>query len=93
MVSPFRHHIEEERISGVPMQLENFSFGSLTIDGKTYENDIVIDRGEIRKRKKTFQAVSRQLRSHAALNTGEDPLEMSSARDRHGSARQAADHG
>jgi len=34
------------------MQFENFSFGSLTIDGKTYENDVVIDRGEIRKRNK-----------------------------------------
>ena len=34
------------------MQFENFSFGSLMIDGNTYENDVVIDRGEIRKRKK-----------------------------------------
>jgi hypothetical protein len=34
------------------MQFEKFSFGSLTIDGNTYENDVVIDRGEIRKRKK-----------------------------------------
>ena len=34
------------------MHFEHFSFGSLRIDGKTYENDVVIDRGEIRKRKK-----------------------------------------
>jgi hypothetical protein len=34
------------------MQFEKFSFGSLTIDGNTYENDVVIDRGEIRKREK-----------------------------------------
>lgn len=34
------------------MQFENFSCGSLRIDGKTYENDAVIDRGEICKRKK-----------------------------------------
>jgi hypothetical protein len=54
MVIPFRHYIEEERISGVPMQLEKFSFGSLSIDGKTYEKDILIDCGEIRKRKKNL---------------------------------------
>jgi hypothetical protein len=34
------------------MHLDNFSFGSLQIDGSTYEHDVVIDRGEICKRKK-----------------------------------------
>ncbi len=34
------------------MQFENFSFGSLRIDGSTYEHDVIIDRGEVRKRKK-----------------------------------------
>jgi hypothetical protein len=34
------------------MQFENFSFGSLRIDGKNYETDVVIDRGVIRKREK-----------------------------------------
>jgi hypothetical protein len=58
MVSPFRHHIEEERISGGSMQFEKFSFGSLTIDGKTYESDVVIDRGEIRKRNKNLPSNS-----------------------------------
>ncbi len=28
------------------------SFGSLQIDGSTYEHDVVIDHGKIRKRKK-----------------------------------------
>ena len=32
------------------MQFESFSFGSIQIDGATYEYDVVIDRGEIRKR-------------------------------------------
>src|SRR6202022_2738730 len=36
----------------IPMRFEDFSFGSIRIDGKTYEHDVVIDRGEIRKRKK-----------------------------------------
>jgi hypothetical protein len=34
------------------MRFEGFSFGSIRIDGITYEHDVVIDRGEIRKRKK-----------------------------------------
>ncbi len=34
------------------MRFKEFSFGSLTIDGITYQNDVVLDRGEIRKRKK-----------------------------------------
>jgi hypothetical protein len=35
------------------MHFDKFSFGTLRIDGSTYEQDVVIDRGEIRKRKKT----------------------------------------
>src|SRR5215467_14380909 len=34
------------------MRFEDFSFGSIRIDGITYEHDLVIDRGRIRKRKK-----------------------------------------
>lgn len=34
------------------MHIEAFSFGSIRIDGVTYEHDVVIDRGEVRKRKK-----------------------------------------
>jgi hypothetical protein len=34
------------------MRFEAFSFGSICIDGTTYEDDVVIDRGRIRKRKK-----------------------------------------
>jgi len=41
------------------MQFENFSFGSLRIDGSTYEQDVIIDRGKIRKRKKKPSKKSR----------------------------------
>jgi hypothetical protein len=34
------------------MRFEAFSFGSICIDGTTYEDDVVIDRGRIRKGKK-----------------------------------------
>src|SRR6266545_2049069 len=33
-------------------RFEKFSFGSIRIDGTTYEHDVLIDRGEVRKRKK-----------------------------------------
>jgi hypothetical protein len=34
------------------MRFEAFPFGSIRIDGTTYEHDVVIDRGQVRKRKK-----------------------------------------
>ena len=34
------------------MRFEGFSFGSIRIDGVSYDHDVVIDRGEVRKRKK-----------------------------------------
>jgi hypothetical protein len=34
------------------MRFEAFSFGSIRIDGVTYDHDVVIDRGTVRKRKK-----------------------------------------
>ena len=34
------------------MRFEKFSFGSIRIDGSTYDHDVVIDRGEVRRRKK-----------------------------------------
>ena len=54
------------------MHFDNFSFGSLRIDGRTYEHDVVIDRGEIRKRRK---APSKQFRD----NFGHTPLSVEEA--------------
>jgi hypothetical protein len=34
------------------MRFEAFAFGSIRINGVTYTNDVVIDREQIRKRKK-----------------------------------------
>jgi hypothetical protein len=34
------------------MRFEAFSFGSICIDGVTYEHDVLIERGQVRKRKK-----------------------------------------
>lgn len=35
------------------MHFDKFSFGTLRIDGSTYAQDVVIDRGEVCKCKKT----------------------------------------
>ena len=34
------------------MRIDRFTFGSIRIDGVTYEHDVVIARGRVRKRKK-----------------------------------------
>ena len=53
------------------MQFENFSFGSLTIDGKIHENDVVIDDGEVRKREKKASKQFRNGFGHTPLSTEE----------------------
>jgi hypothetical protein len=35
------------------MHIDSFSLASIQIDGTVYEHDVLIDRVEIRKRKKT----------------------------------------
>ena len=53
------------------MQFESFSFGSIRIDGVTYEHDVVIDRGEIRKRKKGPSRQFRDAFGHTPLSIKE----------------------
>ncbi len=54
------------------MQFEDFSFGSIRIDGITHERDVVIDRGEIRKRKKKPSKKFRDAFGHTPLSIEED---------------------
>lgn len=54
------------------MQIEDFSFGSIRIDGATYENDVVIESGEIRKRKKKPSKKFRDEFGHTPLSVDED---------------------
>src|SRR2546429_9990494 len=53
------------------MRFDKFSFGSLQIDGSTYEHDVVIDRGEIRKRKKKPSKKFRDEFGHTPLSVEE----------------------
>jgi hypothetical protein len=53
------------------MRFEDFSFGSIKIDDITYEHDVVIDQGEIRKRKKKPSKRYREEFGHTPLSVGE----------------------
>ena len=54
------------------MHFEKYSFGSIRIDGTTYEHDVVIDRGEVRKRKKKPSKKFRDALGHTPLSTEEE---------------------
>src|SRR5258706_6326405 len=55
----------------VRMRIEVFSFGSIRIDGVTYEHDVVIDRGQVRKRKKKASRKFRDAFGHTPVSTEE----------------------
>jgi hypothetical protein len=54
------------------MRFDNFSFGSLQIDDSTYENDVIIDRGKLRDRKKKPSKKFRAEFGHTPLSVEED---------------------
>jgi hypothetical protein len=53
------------------MRFERFSFGSIRIDGVTYDHDVVIDRGKIHKRKKKPSKKFRNTFGHTPLSAAE----------------------
>ena len=53
------------------MRFEKFSFGSIRIDGTTHNHDVVIDRGEVRRRKKKPSKELRDAFGHAPLSLKE----------------------
>lgn len=53
------------------MRFDSFSFGSIQIDGTVYEHDIIIDRGEIRKRKKKASKKFQEQFGHTPLSVEE----------------------
>ena len=59
------------------MRFEAYSFGSIRIDGVTYEHDVVIDRGQVRKRKKKPSKKFRDAFGHnSAIHRGGNTLEV-----------------
>jgi hypothetical protein len=58
--------------SEVEMKFCNFSFGSIQIDDTTYKHDVIIDRGEILKRKKKPSKRFQGDLGHTPLSVEED---------------------
>jgi hypothetical protein len=54
------------------MRFEAFTFGSIEIDGATYQHDLVIDRGTVRKRRKGPSKPFRSQFGHTPLSLAED---------------------
>ena len=54
------------------MRFTDYSFGSLRVDGVTYDHDLIIDQGNIRKRKKGASRKFRDDYGHTPLSTAED---------------------
>jgi hypothetical protein len=50
------------------MDFGKFHFGTIKIDGVTYEYDVVIDRGKIRQaQEEALQEIPREARAHSGL--------------------------
>jgi hypothetical protein len=52
-------------------RFEDFCFGYIRIDGVTYEHDVLIDRGQVRKRKKKPSKKFREAFGHTPVSTEE----------------------
>lgn len=54
------------------MRFSGYSFGSVRVDGITYDHDLIIDGGKIRKRHKGPSRKFRDAYGHTPLSTAED---------------------
>ena len=54
------------------MRFTGYCFGSVQVDGVTYDHDLIIDRGKIRKRKKGASRKFRGAYGHTPLSAAED---------------------
>ena len=54
------------------MRFSGYSFGSVRVDGVTYDYDLIIDRGKIRKRKKGASRKFHGAYGHTPLSAAED---------------------
>ena len=54
------------------MRFTDYSFGSIRVDGVTYDHDLILDRGKIRKRHKAASRKFRSAYGHTPLSVAED---------------------
>src|SRR5207247_9944084 len=65
-------HTIPVRVRSVSMRFTGYSFGSIRVDGVTYDHDLIIDRGKIRQRKKGASRKFRGGYGHTPLSAAED---------------------
>lgn len=53
-------------------RITNYTFGSIRIDGTTYDRDVIIDRGAVRPRRKKGSKQFRDAFGHTPLSLHED---------------------
>jgi hypothetical protein len=66
-----RHDLQQLK-EKASIEFDGFSFGSVRINGKSYEHDVVIDRGKIRKRDKKPSKKFRATYGHTPLSVEEE---------------------
>jgi hypothetical protein len=54
------------------MRFTGYSFGSVRVDGVTYDHDLIIDRGKVRKRQKAASRKFRGAYGHTPPSAAED---------------------
>jgi hypothetical protein len=54
------------------MRFTGYSFGSVRVDGVTYDHDLIIDRGKVRKRNKAASRKFRGASGHTPLSIAEN---------------------
>lgn len=54
------------------MRFDGYAFGSIEVDGATYDHDIVIDHGDVRKRHKGPSKPLRSRYGHTPLSSDQD---------------------
>lgn len=54
------------------MRVRLVAFGSIEVDGQVFDHDVVIDRGQVRKRSKKRSARYRAEYGHTPLSSDED---------------------
>jgi hypothetical protein len=65
-------HTIPVRVRSVSMRFTGYSFGSVRVDGVTYDHDLIIDRGKVRKRKKAASRKFRGAYGHTPLSIAEN---------------------
>ncbi|MGH7685491.1 MAG: MTH938/NDUFAF3 family protein [Candidatus Dormibacteria bacterium] len=53
-------------------RITHYAFGSIRIGGETYDNDVLIDRGQVRKRRKKLSKEFREEFGHTPLSMREE---------------------